>query len=174
MHSLGIDGVSRFIVGPGAFATRRSGSERLQLDRAASAGRKSGDRPPTTPTNLRITASGARSVSLAWNPSTDDSGDFTYRIVRSGGLEMRVPSTQTSFTWATVLHSGQTYSFYVYAQDAAGKKSSASNTVTVTLPPDTQAPTAPVLSATTLVRHTSRSPGLRPMTTGRTLSTRSP
>jgi chitodextrinase len=125
-------------------------AERLQLDAgAASEARKSGNRgAPTTPTNLRITATGARSVSLAWGASTDDSGDFTYRIVRSGGLEFRVPSTQTTFTWSTVLHSGQTYSFYVYAQDAAGNKSNASNTVTVTLPPDTQAPTAPVLSST--------------------------
>lgn len=124
-------------------------AERRGLDPgAASEGRKSGNRSPTTPTNLRITATGARSVSLAWNPSTDDSGDFTYRIVRSGGLEFRVPSTQTNFTWATVLHSSQTYSFHVYAQDAAGNRSANSNTVTVTLPPDTQPPTAPVLSST--------------------------
>lgn len=108
----------------------------------------SGDRtPPTTPTSLRVTATGARSVSLAWNPSTDKSRIATYRIYRSGGYEFRVPGTQTTFTWTTLLESSQTYSFFVYAVDSAGNNSKHSNTVTVTLPPDTQPPTAPVLAA---------------------------
>jgi chitodextrinase len=104
--------------------------------------------PPTKPTNLRITASAAFSVSLAWNPSTDNSGDFSYRIRHSWGYEQTVSKTQTSFTWTTNLESRQTYSFFVYAVDAAGNKSPASNTVTVTLPRDTKPPTAPVLTLT--------------------------
>jgi hypothetical protein len=39
-----------------------------------------------------------------------------------------------------------TYSFYVYAVDGSGNKSSRSNTVSATTPPDTTAPTPPVLS----------------------------
>ena len=36
--------------------------------------------PPTQPTNLHTTAITATSVTLAWNPSTDNSGNFTYRV----------------------------------------------------------------------------------------------
>ncbi|HSK67524.1 MAG TPA: fibronectin type III domain-containing protein, partial [Anaerolineales bacterium] len=37
-------------------------------------------KPPTKPTNLRVTSLTPHRVSLAWNPSTDDSGTFTYRV----------------------------------------------------------------------------------------------
>jgi chitinase len=39
-----------------------------------------------------------------------------------------------------------TYSFFVYAVDGSGNKSSKSNTVSATTPPDTTPPTAPVIS----------------------------
>ena len=39
-----------------------------------------------------------------------------------------------------------TYSFYVYAVDGSGNKSQRSNTVSATPPPDTMAPTLPVVS----------------------------
>ena len=68
--------------------------------------------PPTTPTNLHTTASTANSVTLAWNPSTDNSGKVTYRV------QMVSPSTekvanQTSLTWNS-LSPNSTYSFYVF------------------------------------------------------------
>jgi chitodextrinase len=108
-----------------------------------------GDRiRPTAPTNLRVTGKTAFSVSLAWSPSTDNSGSFTYRIHHSWGYEETVPQTQTNFTWTSHLESRQTYSFYVYAVDASGNKSPKSNTVTVTLPRDTTPPSAPVVSVT--------------------------
>lgn len=102
--------------------------------------------PPTAPGDLRVTAVTSFSVSLAWSPSTDNSGSFTYRIRHSWGYEAAVPQTQTSFTWTDNLESRQTYSFFVYAVDAAGNQSTASNTVTVTLPRDTSPPTKPVVS----------------------------
>src|SRR5262245_53693792 len=77
---------------------------------------------PTTPTNLRVTGKGAYSVSLAWNPSTDNSGVFSYRVVHSWGYTATVPQTQTSFTWTGHVEPRQTYSFYVYAVDAAGNR----------------------------------------------------
>jgi len=55
-----------------------------------------------------------------------------------------VDQTQTTFTLFVAPNS--TYSFYVYAVDGSGNKSSKSNTVSATTPPDTTAPTAPVLS----------------------------
>jgi len=106
-----------------------------------------GDRTaPTKPTNLRVTSTTSYQVSLAWNPSTDNSGAFSYRVVMSSGGTYTVPQTQTTFN-AFVAPLG-TYSFYVYAVDGSGNKSQKSNTVSATPPPDTIAPSAPVVSVT--------------------------
>jgi hypothetical protein len=101
-------------------------------------------RPPTKPGNLRVTALTAHNVTLAWNPSTDNSGSFSYKVWVSYGFTHTVPQSQTTFSLSLVPNN--TYSFYVYAVDGSGNKSSKSNTVTVTTPPDTTPPTAPVLS----------------------------
>jgi chitinase len=105
---------------------------------------------PTTPTNLRITGNGSYSVSLGWNASTDNSGSFTYRVRHSGGYEETVAQTQTSFTWTTHLEARSTYSFVVYAIDAAGNRSRDSNSVTIRLPNDTRPPSTPTLAVTDL------------------------
>jgi len=109
-------------------------------------GAASDRKPPTTPTNLRVTGMTASSVSLAWNPSTDNSGSFGYRVQRSGGLEIRVPQTQTTFTWTGGIDPLTTYSFSVFAIDGAGNRSKNSNIVTVTTPADTIPPSTPVVS----------------------------
>jgi chitodextrinase len=100
--------------------------------------------PPTKPTNLRVTATTAYNVTLNWDPSTDNSGAFSYKVWVSYGQTYTVSQTQTSFTFFLVPEN--TYSFYVYAVDGSGNKSSKSNTVSATLPADTTPPTAPVLS----------------------------
>ena len=102
--------------------------------------------PPTTPTNLRVTALSHKSVTLAWNPSTDNSGSFSYSVSKDG-QGFTVPQTRTSYTidW---LSPGMTYTFYVTAVDGSLNTSGRSNTVTVTTPRDTTPPSAPVLSAT--------------------------
>lgn len=100
--------------------------------------------PPTKPTNLRVTSLTAHNVTLAWDPSTDNSGTFTYQVWVSYGYTHSVPQTQTTFSLGVVPKS--TYSFYVYAVDGSGNRSSNSNTVTVTVPADTTAPTPPLVS----------------------------
>ena len=100
--------------------------------------------PPTKPTNLHVTSLTAHNVTLAWDPSTDNSGTFSYRVWVSYGYTYTVPQTQTTFSLGVVPNG--TYSFYVYAVDGSGNKSSKSNTVTVTVPADTTAPTPPVVS----------------------------
>ena len=40
---------------------------------------------PTKPTNLHVTGTTAWSVSLAWNASTDNSGQVSYRVICSNG-----------------------------------------------------------------------------------------
>lgn len=100
--------------------------------------------PPTKPTNLRVTSMTSYQVLLAWNPSTDNSGAFSYRVVGSDGATYTVPQTQTTFT-RFVAPIG-TYSFYVYAVDGSGNKSLKSNTVSAKPPADTTAPTPPVVT----------------------------
>jgi hypothetical protein len=99
--------------------------------------------PPTTPTNLRVTSLTQTSVMLAWNPSTAKSS-FSYSV-NMNGQSFTVPQTRTSYTidW---LSAGRTYTFYVTAVDSSLNTSGKSNVVTVTTPPDTAAPPAPVLS----------------------------
>jgi fibronectin type III domain protein len=120
---------------------------------ALSADRKA----PTKPLNLRSTGNTSYSVSLTWDPSTDNSS-FSYRVRDNWGREITVPSTQTAVTWKYPAHPplnpGSTYSFSAYAVDASGNKSSSSNNVSIALPLDTQAPTVPTFSVTSLgTRH---------------------
>jgi hypothetical protein len=88
------------------------------------------------------------SVTLAWNASTDNSGNFSYRLFSSAGSSALVPKYYTSYTFTTNHTAGSTYSFYVYAQDAAGNKSGNSNTASATLLPAGTPPSAPVLTLT--------------------------
>src|ERR671924_2163772 len=72
-------------------------------------------KPPTKPANLRATSLTAHRVTLAWDPSTDNSGTFTYRVFVSWGTTTTLPQTQT--TYSVGLVPANTYSFYVYAVD---------------------------------------------------------
>jgi chitodextrinase len=101
-------------------------------------------KPPTRPTNLRVASLTPHRVTIAWDPSTDNSGTFTYRVFVSWGSTTTLPQTQTTYTVSLV--PANTYSFYVYAVDGSGNVSQRSNTLTVTTPPDTTPPTAPVVS----------------------------
>ena len=106
---------------------------------------------PTTPTNLRATAITANSVSLAWNPSTDNSGFLTYTVrIVNGGQTRVVPQTQTSVTWTGLLPAS-TYSFVVFATDGSGNQSANSNTLkvnTAAAPPLTAPANVRVTAAT--------------------------
>jgi hypothetical protein len=112
-------------------------------------------KPPTGPLNLRVTGNTSWSASFAWDPVT---GSATYRIRDNWNREISVSGTQTSVTWKYPTHpplqAGTTYSFSMYAVDAAGNKSANSNTVSVSLPLDNTPPTVPTLSVTSLgTRH---------------------
>ena len=123
----------------------------LVFTAAAPAARGGRDRhPPTTPTNLRITATGPTSISLAWNASTDNSSNWWYCVQRNGSGCVRVDPPNTTHTRNNLMPN-TTHSFSVYAIDAAGNRSGNSNTVTYTTPPDTTPPSpTPVLSASSV------------------------
>jgi hypothetical protein len=117
-------------------------------------GKSRPQKPPTGPLNLRSTGNTAWSVSFAWDAL---SGSASYRIRDNWGREITVPGSETSVTWKyphPPLHNGSTYSFSMYAVDAAGNKSASSNTVTVSLPLDHTPPTVPAFTVTSVgTRH---------------------
>jgi len=109
----------------------------------AQAGPRPDRTPPTAPTNLRVTAVTHTSVTVAWNPSTDNVGVTSYSLWAEGtgtGV-VSVTHPQTTGTW-TGLRPGQTVTMRVRAFDAAFN-GSADGTITVTTTPDTTAPAAP-------------------------------
>jgi hypothetical protein len=100
---------------------------------AASATQAADRRAPTTPTNLRITGMTPYSVSLAWDPSTDNSGSFSYIICCAN------VSSQTV--------SGQ-FSSVKYTAGLEANRPKYSNSVSFTTPRDTTPPTKPLVSVT--------------------------
>lgn len=110
---------------------------------------------PSTPTQLRVTAKTSTTVSLAWNPSTDNVGVTGYDILVD--LVVKGSATGTTYT-VTGLKPQTTYRFHVRARDAAGNVSPLSKFVRATTsapPADTQAPTAPSNLQSTGVTSTS-------------------
>jgi chitodextrinase len=90
----------------------------------------SGDtQPPTAPANLRVTGTSSSSVSLAWDPSTDNVGVTGYDVYRDGVLATSVGGTSATVTG---LAAGTTYQVTVRARDAAGNISGPSNAVSAT------------------------------------------
>ena len=84
---------------------------------------------PSTPTSLTGTGSTSSSISLSWTASTDNIIVAAYDIYVDGTL--KTSSTSNSAT-VTGLNPSTTYTFYIKAKDAAGNRSSQSNTVTGT------------------------------------------
>jgi chitodextrinase len=104
--------------------------------------------PPTTPTNLRVTGMTPYSVSLSWNPSTDNSGSVTYTICCANVSSETFPGPASSRVYRAGLEAGRTFTLRIFARDAAGNASKYSNTVTFTLPRDTTPPTKPTVTVT--------------------------
>lgn len=100
---------------------------------------------PTTPTGLASPSKTSSTVSLAWNASTDKSGVAGYHVLRNG---IRVGiATSPSFT-DSGLKASTSYSYTVNAFDAAGNRSSNSNTVAVTTSPSVNPSGQTIVSST--------------------------
>ncbi|TDE59111.1 chitinase [Nonomuraea mesophila] len=84
---------------------------------------------PSVPGNLRTTGVTDRSVSLAWNASTDNVAVTGYEVYRGGTLVTTVTGTTHTDTG---LSPETRYSYTVRARDAAGNRSAAGNTVNAT------------------------------------------
>ncbi len=121
----------------------------LALVLPASAVQAARDRtPPTTPTNLRVTGTTPYSVSLAWNPSIDNSGSVTYTICCANVSSETFPGPASTRVYRAGLEAGRSFTLRIVARDAAGNYSKYSNSVTFTLPADTTPPSQPVVSVT--------------------------
>ncbi|HXT33893.1 MAG TPA: carbohydrate-binding protein, partial [Vicinamibacterales bacterium] len=110
--------------------------------------------PPSTPSGLVVSALGAGSVTLSWNPATDNVGVTGYRVYRDGAL-VASPTAPTAQIGA--LLASTAYSFTVAAVDAAGNASapSAPLAVTTAAPADTTPPSTPTGLAASAVGTTS-------------------
>ena len=105
----------------------------------------SGGKPPT-PTNFRVTAKTAYTISVAWDAAPSNSGDFNYHL--SGAYRVTpaiLPKTATSHTF-TALAPGNEYWLFIYAKNAAGSASGQAQVNTRTLLDTTPPWTAPVVA----------------------------
>jgi glucose/arabinose dehydrogenase len=100
--------------------------------------------PPTAPTSLKSTGSTATSVALSWKAATDNVGVAAYDVYHDGNKYTEV-SGKTLKADVTGLKPKTDYRFTVFARDAAGNVSTASNAAAVTTPEssDKAAPSAP-------------------------------
>ncbi|HKS10380.1 MAG TPA: fibronectin type III domain-containing protein [Pyrinomonadaceae bacterium] len=111
--------------------------------------------PPTKPTNLRVTSITETTVTLVWNPASDNSGKFTYKLKINNQQNSAynslatISQTQTTYT-AKFLATNSPYSFSVYAVDASNNRSADSNTATAKTLADVTGPPVPFLEAVTI------------------------
>ncbi|MFE2754685.1 cellulase family glycosylhydrolase [Actinosynnema sp. NPDC059335] len=89
--------------------------------------------PPSTPGTPTASGVTSSSATLSWAASTDNVGVTGYDVVRvNGATETAAVSSATTTATVTGLSANTAYTFAVYARDAAGNRSTRSNTVTVT------------------------------------------
>ncbi|MFJ7114996.1 cellulase family glycosylhydrolase [Streptomyces albogriseolus] len=88
---------------------------------------------PTAPGAPATSAVTSSSVTLTWGAATDTVGVTGYDVVRvAGGQETVVASSPGTTATVTGLAADTSYTFAVYARDAAGNRSARSATATVT------------------------------------------
>ncbi|MFE4667236.1 discoidin domain-containing protein [Streptomyces sp. NPDC056716] len=98
--------------------------------------------PPSAPGSLKLTEPDTGKVTLAWQPSKDDTKVTGYDVYLGGTLRTTVAGNVTSYT--DDQPADTTLSYHITARDAAGNQSAAGNTVTrKAAKGDTQAPTQP-------------------------------
>ena len=95
--------------------------------------------PPTAPSGLAATAMSSTNVALSWTASSDDVAVAGYEVYRDGALVTTTSGTGTGYTDAGA-SPNTTHTYAVRALDAAGNRSSFSDSATVTTPPEGAGP----------------------------------
>ncbi|MFR9721933.1 cellulase family glycosylhydrolase [Streptomyces sp. MS19] len=91
---------------------------------------------PTAPGTPVASAVTATSAALSWPAATDNTGVTRYDVVRvAGGTETAAVSTTATSATVSGLSPATSYTFAVYARDAAGNRSARSAAVTLTTAP---------------------------------------
>jgi chitodextrinase len=104
--------------------------------------------PPTQPKNLRVVSVAPYGATLAWTPSTDNTGVASYVFCCVDVNSQTAPGNVSTFVYTAGLRGNHTYTLRMYAVDAAGNYSKPSNFVTFTTPRDTVPPDQPRISVT--------------------------
>ncbi len=101
---------------------------------------------PPTPTNFRVTAKTAYTISVAWD-AAESTSDYSFYLSGADHVTPAVlPKTARSHTF-TALGPGNDYWLFIYTKDAAGNAGGQANLGPVVLPLDITPPwTAPVVS----------------------------
>ncbi len=110
------------------YAEDASGNRSAASD-PATATAEPDEEPPTAPSNLTATV-GLKGVELEWTASDDNVGVENYIVLRDGS-ELASP---TEVGFLDPLASVGDHEYVVYAEDAAGNRSAASDSATTTVP----------------------------------------
>jgi len=90
------------------------------------------DEPPSAPTDLTATLSGASTINLSWTASTDNLGVVGYKVYRDGSM---IGTSVTTTYSDRNLSSGDTFTYQVTAYDSHSNESAKSNAASATTPP---------------------------------------
>jgi chitinase len=101
--------------------------------------------PPSAPTDLTVTEVTSTTVSLAWQPATDDVAVLRYIVYVNNMHYAFVAATNPTSIKVSGLAHSTLHSFYVIAEDTSHHEGPASETVTATTlaSADTTPPSAP-------------------------------
>jgi len=91
------------------------------------------NRPPTAPVLTSATAASSTEVDLAWTASTSSASIAGYEIVRNGMSRATVSGATLTYADRAV-SPNTTYTYSIWAFDAAGHMSPVSNTIQVAVP----------------------------------------
>jgi chitodextrinase len=121
--------------------------------------------PPSVPSNVTATSTAPTTVTLKWQPATDNISVDGYTIYRDGALLTTVPSS-TAPTYDDTGVSPQTaYTYTIAAYDEVGNLSATSNPLGITTPaPDLTAPTMPTAFTATALSASDIALSWRPST----------
>lgn len=103
---------------------------------------------PSVPANLRVAATTAYTITLAWTPSKDNVGVTSYVVCCYHVNSQTIAAPASGMVYTAGVEAGRSFSLVAYARDAAGNWSKASNRVEGTTPRDTSAPSKPAVTVT--------------------------
>ncbi|MDG4790652.1 cellulose binding domain-containing protein [Micromonospora sp. WMMD1102] len=111
--------------------------------------------PPSAPGAITVVGATANTVELTWTPSTDNVGVLEYHVSQIFTDVAMLHRTPTNRIVLGGMLPSRTYTFGVWALDAAGNRSTAPPSLRYTMPPgDSQPPSAPTSLAVTGVGET--------------------